>query len=322
MTSPNANFVELTVTTLDRYSGKIADNVTNHNALLRRLRSKGNTQAVPGGVKILQELDYAENGTFKWYSGYETLDISASEVLTAAEFEWKLANVNVTISGEEEMKNNGTRESIHNLLKARIKNAERTAMNNVATALYANGTGNSGKEIGGLQHLLADDPTTGIVGGINRATSTNAWWRHQLFDFSDESVTSGEDTIQNSMNTLWRRCIRGADKPDLILADDTYYAYYETSLQANLRFASSKMADAGFDSLKYKSADVVYDDQCPASHMYFLNTDYIHYRPHTRRNFVTDRSRISLNQDATVVPMFWMGNMTLSNASVQGVMVE
>ena len=49
------------------------------------------------------------------------------------------------------------------------------------------------------------------------------------------------------------------------------------------------------------------------------NTSYIHYRPHSDYNFVTLDDKVSVNQDATVVPMYWKGNMTLSNAILQSV---
>jgi hypothetical protein len=55
--------------------------------------------------------------------------------------------------------------------------------------------------------------------------------------------------------------------------------------------------------------------------MYFLNTNYIHYRPHRDRNMVPlDPDRFSVNQDAMVKLIGWAGNMTLSNARLQGVL--
>jgi hypothetical protein len=73
------------------------------------------------------------------------------------------------------------------------------------------------------------------------------------------------------------------------------------------------------------NADVVLDGgvggNMPASQMYFLNTKYIHYRPHADRNMVVDeRPRVSVNQDAEARLILWAGNMTLSNAFVQGVL--
>ena len=274
MASPNSSFTEVITTTLQDYSKQLADNVTSHNALLNHIDKKGNKMPATGRT-IVQELEYAENATAKWYSGYETLDVSPSENFTAAEFNYKQLNGNVVISGLEQVQNSG-KEAVHNLLKSRIKNLEKTLKNTVATALYADGTGTDGKELGGLQSLVAD-AGTGTVGGINSSTYT--WWKNKIYDFSGEGITASASTIQAAMNNLWLQCIRGADKPDVVTAGTTYFNFYWSSLQDNQRFTSDDTAQAGFMNLMFMSAPVFYDDQCTATKMYMLNTDYLFLRP-------------------------------------------
>ena len=139
------------------------------------------------------------------------------------------------------------------------------------------------------------------------------------------------------------KCTRGTDKPDLIVCDDTLYTAYESALTDLQRFCNPKLADAGFTSLKrfanpkvaeggfislrFKGADVIYDGgqggNCPAKHMYFLNTDYIYLRSHKDRNMkVIGGERLAINQDALYKIIGWAGNMTMSNASVQGVLID
>jgi len=317
MAAPNIS--ELVATTIEYYArgGEFADNVSDNIALLWRLNKKGNVKLFPGGTKIRENLMYAENGASGFYAGYELLSVEEQEVLTGADFDLKQYYCNVVVSGEEMLKNSGSKETIQNLVESRISVAEKTARNDINASLFSDGTGSSGKEIGGLQLLVADTPTSGTVGGINRATWT--FWRNKTFDFSDNSLTPGADTIQRAMNNLWINTVRGTDKPDFIVGDGVYYEYYLRSLQANQRFTNDEMAQAGFVNLKFMTADVTFDESCPASHMYFLNTDYLHYRPHRDRNFVLDKKRVPVNQDASVHPMFWAGNLTLSNASLQGV---
>lgn len=310
------NIGELVTTTLRNRTGEMADNITNHNALFRRMNERGRVVTADGGRTIVQELMYAENSTVMWYSGYETLSVEASEVMDAAEFNWKQLAGNVVISGLEGEVQNSGRERIINLLASRIENLEISLRNTASTAIYADGTGNSGKEFGGLQLLVQDDPTaSSSVGGINQATYS--WWRNQT---SGDIASLSSSNIQTNMNTLWLSCIRGTDRVDLIPCDANTYTFYEESLQPLQRFSSPNMADAGFTTLKYKSADVVYDDQCPANHMYFLNTDYLFLRPHTDRQFVALERRQAVNQDATVIPVVYAGNMTVNNRSLQGVL--
>lgn len=317
MASPNLS--ELVSTTLRSRKKELADNVSKTNALFNRLSKKGKVKKLSGGRTIVAELDYAENATYQRYSGYDVLNVAPSDVISAAEYDWKLAAVHVSASGEELRANNGPEQTI-NLLEGRMTNAMRTLKNNLSTDIYSDGTASGGKQIGGLQSLLSDAPTSGTVGGIDR--SAYSFWQNQLYDFSVESVTASSSTMKGAMNTLWLRCIRGNDKPDLIVADAVYYDFYESGLQDLQRYASSDMASAGFSALKYKTADFIYDGDSgvPASHMYMMNTDFIELAVHKDAEFEPMAQKEAINQDAIIVPIIFQGNLCMSNADVQGVM--
>lgn len=320
------NLSEIVTTTMQSRSRKLADNNTNNNALLMRLNERGNVRTASGGDVILQELSFADNSTVKNYSGYEELDISPSEVFSAGSFDWKQKAAAVSISGLEQLKNSG-KERMIDLMEARISNAEDSMMNSVATDLYSDGTGDGGKQIGGLQLLVADTPTNS-VGGIDRNTAIGAFWKNISYDATtDGSAAATSANIQGYMNNVYSQLVRGRDRPDLIIADNAYYNLFWASLQTIQRIASDKMATAGFTSLKFVDADVVLDGGvgggCPVNHMYFLNTKYIHFRPHRDRNFVPlGGERFAVNQDAIVKLIVWAGNMTLSNGRLQGVLKD
>ena len=318
----NSNYDDIFTTTLANYTRKLADNVTKNNALLNRLNERGNVRPFDGGAKILEELEYGE-GDLVWYNGLDSINYSAKQLFSAAEYNMKMCAVPVAISGEDMLKNSG-KERMQDLFQKRIENAEKTLKNKLAAAVYSDGTGSSGKEIGGLKLLVADDPTSGTVGGINRATSGNEFWRNQSKTVST-ALTSA--TIRGAMDEIYLKCCRGTDKPDLIVADDTLYSLFEQSLTPLQQFTNPKMAEAGFTSLKYKGADVIFDGgqggACPAGHMYFLNTDYLYLRPHKDRNMkVIGGDRMAINQDALYKIIGWAGNLTMSNASLQGVLVD
>lgn len=308
MASPNIG--ELATTTLRKRSKKLADNILNHNALLAKLKAKGNVRSFDGGRDIVEELMYAENGTVGWFSGYDTLNITPQDVLDAATFNIKQLAANVTMSGLEQIQNSGE-ERIIDWLKARISVAEKSMENSIASAVFSDGT--TSNQPGGLRYLVANDPTTGIVGGINRATYT--FWRNKV----KASVAATSTSIQADLNALHIQLIRGTDKPDLCIMDAAYYAAFEASLQTIQRFADADMAKLGFDNIAYKNCPVVYDENCPTGHGYFLNTNYLHLRPHKEVNMKVGDKKESLNQDAFVIPILWAGNLTTSNASLQGV---
>lgn len=318
------NLSEVITTTIENRSKAVADNVSKSHALLDRLESKGKAKPADGGRKIIQEIEFGENGSFGWYSGYDTLNISPQEVFSAAEYDWKQCAVSVSISGLEQLMNSGEEQFI-DLLEARLGNAERTMKNQMGLAVYGDGTAAGGKAIGGLSLLVADTATTGTVGNINRANWS--FWRNQSFSsLTDFGAAASVANILGYMNRTWLTLVRGVEKPDLVLADNNYYRLYWEALLPQQRFTSEKMAQAGFESLKYQSADVVFDGGigggCPTNHMYFLNTDYIYLRHHPKRRYVAlgQKERFSTNQDAMVQLMGWAGNMTLSGSMMQGVL--
>lgn len=279
-------------------------------------------ETLDGGYAIVRPLDYAANATYQRYSGFDVLNVSASDVLSAASFNWQQAAVHVAASGLELRQNSG-KEQIIKLSVARVKNAMRTFGNNLSTDLYSDGTQTN--QIGGLQSVVSDGSGS-TVGGINAGTF--AFWERTLQSAASplqggSSITVSKTTMRSLMNPLWLTLVRGTDKPDLIVADNNYFSLYEEGLQDNQRYVNEddKEAGAGFQMLKYKTADVIFDGSggCPANHMYFLNTEYLALVAHKDANMTELDEKRSVNQDAVVIPIIWMGNLVCSNRILQGV---
>ena len=326
MAFANSSYSDVLATTIESRSGTVADNVTNNNAFLTRLRQRGRQKPFSGGSVILQELSFAQNATARYYSGAETLDVSPADVISASQWTIKQAAVSVTINGLEMLQNAGE-EQIIDLFDARMDVAESSIENLIANGIYSDGTGTNGKQITGLQAMVVASPSTGVVGGIDRASWS--FWQNQTYDFStDAGASASSSNITTGFNTLYAKCVRGSDVPDLILIDNKFWGFYMASLQTLQRFAGdSEMAKLGFVSVKYMNADVVLDGgiggNIPASTAYFLNTKYLFFRPHRERNFVPiGDERMSTNQDAIVRLIGWAGNMTASGLQFQGIMTE
>ena len=321
MASPN--LTEIVTTTLRNRQGRLVDNIAQHNALLSRMRDRGNMNLVGGGRTIVEELEYAENATFKWYSGYEELDVSPSDVFTAAEYEWKQAAVNVTASGREVRIQNASKEAIIDLLRSRIRNSEKTMANQISVGIYSNGTGAGGRQIGGLQSIVADSGA-GTVGGIDSSTYT--FWKNQTSGDVANLDTSA-DVLEDEMKKMWLKCRTGNEYTDLIVTDDTLFRLFWDTLSDQQRYTSGSEGVRGFQSLKFVNADVVSDGGLVAdksggissNHMYFLDTDTLKFKVHSGTNFTPMERREPVNQDAVVVPLLFAGNLTCSNRRNQGV---
>lgn len=312
-------FTELVSTTYRNHKKSFADNVTTHNALWRRLSDKGRIRLEDGGLSIVCPLEYTTNSTFQRYSGFDTLNIAAVDVLTAAEFAWKQAAENVAISGLE-MRSNSGESRIINFTKAKIKNAMNSFKNNMSSDIYSDGS--LSNQIGGMQSLVSD-LGTGTVGGIASATFT--FWKSILQSAAvplqgGGAITASATTIESLMLPLWIKLTRGTDMPDLIVMDPIYFAYFEQSQTSLKRYTASEDGKGGMISMKYKTADVFFDASTliPASHAYFLNTDYLELVVHRDANMEMMDDLRSINQDAIVIPILWMGNAVVSNRSLQG----
>ena len=319
MPSPNTVFTEMVTTTLRNHPTEVADNVSRHNALYMRLSKRGKVKTIRGGYEIVRPLDYAENGTYQRFSGYDTLNIAASDVLSAAKYDWVQAAVHITASGRELRQNSGP-EQLIDLAEARTKNALRTASNNMSVDLYS--TGALANQMGGLAHIIQTNGQ-GTVGGIN--SGTYGFWRNQ---FREIAGTNGwtKATIKGDMNALYLNCVRQGDKPDLIVMSHDFFGAYWESLQDLQRYATADSATAGFRALKYVDADVIFDSNTnfgtTAERAYFLNTEYLEIVVHRDANWNTMDEKVSINQDAVVIPVLWQGQLVCSNRSLQGIMID
>lgn len=322
---PNPNIGAIAATTLQKYRKQIANNAVNRNALLYKIKKSGNLKEnVPGGRELVEPLVYDGNGTFTRYTGAGKLNVNDGNVVDAAVYQPVQASVNYTITGREQAMNRGEHQ-VHNLLEAKMVGAEAEMHNKISQDLYSAGTLDN--QIGGLQQLVADDPTTNSsVGGINQ--NTNAWWRNQVYDFSANSQTAEANFIQG-LSALVRQCTFGVDKPDLIVMDDTYYGIFEDFLLDQRRFGveESELAKAGFKAIRWNGADVIFENTgsgIPSRRAYVLNSKYLKFQMYEGRAMepIVEEGLRPIDQDAIVFPIAFMGNLTTNGRKYHGVLKD
>ena len=303
----NANFDALLSTTLANYRDQLTDNIFTARPLTYFLQDKGRMRMLNGGTKIVEPLIYGTNATVGSYSGYDSIALTAQAGITAAEYDWKQYAASIAISGIEEAKNNGEQEII-NLLEAKIMQAEESMREGFNQMFFSDGTGNSGKDWNGLGNLVE---ASGTVGGINRATSGNEYWR------SYEENTATALTLAQ-MSTAYNSVSVGNDHPDMVLTTQTLFEKYEALLQPQLRYTDTKTADAGFQNLLFKAAPVVYDEHCTAGIVYFLNSKYLTLVGHSGKWFEQTAFVRPEDLDARYALIMCYGNLTCRNAAKQG----
>jgi hypothetical protein len=328
MAFPNVS--DIVATTIESRTKKIQDNVLNNNAGLAYIKDKGNVKTVSGGSVILEELSFAENGNAGWYSGYDLLPVAAQDVLSAAQFSLRQAAVPVVISGLEELQNAG-REQMIDLMDSRLTVAESTMANLISRGFYSDGTGSGGKEISGLDAAVPLAAATGRLnvgtyGAIDRAV----WGFWQPYTSRPAGAITAA-TVQGEFNNVWAQLVRGRDRPDVIIVDNYMWGVYLASLQLLQRFTDTAKARLGFPTVQYMDADVVldgglyfpsssYGPGAPTKTAFFLNTKFLKWRPHAKRDMVplSPNRRFAMNQDAEVAILAWAGAMTCNGQAFQG----
>lgn len=302
----NPNYqTDVLSTTLEKYAQKqLVDNIFLSSALMMKMKPQ--MKSCDGGSKILEPLMYTKNSTAGSYSGYDLLDTTPQNIATNSEFDWKEYSVSVTISGKEEIINSGEAAAI-NLIEARFSNASSSLIENMNEDLYSDGTGNFSKALTGFGAMIESSGTYG-----NIARSTNAWWQ------SYEENTAAALTLDYMRTALLTPSKGGTDGADLITTTQTLYEAYQALVEPHLRLTNTKLADSGFMNYEFHGVPIVWDEQCPAGVMYFMNTKYFKLRYHPTCNFKTTQFRVPTNQDAKVAFILWKGNLTCSNAFRQG----
>ena len=98
MATPSTVFTELVTTTLRNSGTEVTDNVSNNNALLNRMKKKGNIKSFSGGYEIQSLWITPTTARPNAYTGYRNLNTSASDVLTSAKYPLQQIAMHVTAS--------------------------------------------------------------------------------------------------------------------------------------------------------------------------------------------------------------------------------
>jgi hypothetical protein len=293
------------------------DNVFEDYWLLNRLKGGDGFLSVDGGDVITASLEYAVNGTVAWYSDTQTISTTRADVFDRAEFSWKECAGTVVMSELEAAINQGSARKF-NLLDGKMKNLKSSLDDLMNAALYSDGTGSSSLEMGGLQHIIATAPTSGTVGGINRATFS--FWRSQ--QTSGAKTTSAFDNLRSTMRSIYNLSSNGVagQHPKFIATTRTVFEGFEGLLLANERFTGKESGEGGFKNevLKFKGAMISYDNDCPSGLAYFCNPKFLKLAYAKGHWYRGHPSVEPANQTVKVFKVHAIANLITTNSRMLG----
>lgn len=293
---------EISSITLKKYMPKLVDNVFDSNPLLKRLKANS-YEKVDGGERIVQPLNYAQTTASGWYSGAETLSVTASEELTAAEYTWKQLYASLVISGLDEKKNSGD-AAILNLVKQKTMIAEKTMSDKLGTGLFSAGT--DAKSIVGLANIVGIANT---IGGISQ--SSYSWWQAQV----DSTTTT---LSLAAMQSIYNLATIDNDSPSVGITTRAIYNLYYGLLQPQQRFMDSESAKGGFSSLMFNGKPILVDSHCTTAALYFVNEKYLHLYVHSQEDMRFEPFQKPTNQNVKIAQIFWLGAFGSSNNRMHG----
>ena len=285
--------LDMIATTLDAWLPEAPDAIINNNGALfyfktfgkMGLKGKnnepmGSIETLDGGKRISVDVKIVANPNVGFVAYDETVPIVEQDAMATAYFDWKFCYGNAPVAKAKLDLNSGTKFQKRKLITSIKEVAEASMINAIGTALWNTTDSDS---LVGFPSLITDDGT-GTVGGLSTSTYPN--WKNQ---FVYLAVSHTPAQLVDAMGNLYRKCKVGADSPDLILVGSDLYAEFESTLVKNERYLRTekvqKMADSGFEALSYKGAVVIYDENCPANRMYFVNSKAIGFYFHSADKF-------------------------------------
>lgn len=295
--------------------------------------------------------EVAQKATWDWATAYNSIVLSGEEQFVNAGANQVLSVLKARMSNAE--------KTIKDLFGTGMFNDG--LVSNGLTTLNGAGTLDSGNYTGddaggGILETLTDTSVYHAPGNVDNAivgynrslgginSDSLTWWDSTIGSFPLAGGTRAEGAMVDAtdvmsfaefgsttngvadgikaMTRMYGHLTIDNDQPDLIVTTQEIYDAYESALQGNKRFeGDASIGDAGFQSLRFKNASVVVDSHCPTGQMYFLNTKYLDFKVHAKRNFAFEDFKAMEAKDGIQARIFWMGNLVCTAPRMQGMLV-
>jgi hypothetical protein len=316
MATGNTSYSTLITTTLQDHGKEIFDAVSTNNALWWMLNKSGNIKVRKGGRTFTHPLVYKTNSSFAMYAKLGTISLPVTDNVTRAEYPIKVAAGSIVLSTIDLAMNAGDREKLLDLAEEKKLEATISMSELMGDQVFADGTG--ANDFDGLQHLINDTPSTQTdVGGIDPSASGNEYWQNTI----DTTAVTAFNTSQAGltvMNNILNSTTFGRQGPKAIFTTKAIYQLYELGLTSNIRYANTDLADAGFRSLQFTTLPILFDDNCNASAMYFVDTDSLWLQVLAQANMQVTQFQLKEDQLASSSLMYLAGNLTTGSRRTQG----
>jgi hypothetical protein len=306
-----------TVTALSRrlILPRIVDNVYNSNVLFYRWYH-ANKFTQQGGTQIEQPLMYSRMAAGGSYQGYQLLNVTPTDSVQNAAFQWAQYYTPVTVDGLTLLRADSPL-AIADFIATQFKQAEMDMADNLGAGLWSDGA--SATDIVGLRLAIDNGAIATSYGAINH--SGNTWWNAQI-----DSTTTTMTLL--ALQNLFGSCTQGGRAPTIIFSTQANYNRYWNLNLSPQQFPVQpggkdlQLAQAGFENLLFNGVPWLVESHIPTSgsegNIFFLNEDYAQIVTATRADFHLQDFQTPVNQDAMTALLLWAGQLVLGNIQRQG----
>jgi hypothetical protein len=282
------------------------------NAFVAWAMATNRVEYEDGGWEITNPLTVGRNPNVGTYEYYQTLPVNQTNEFTTVRYGWSRFAGTVIISEQEEDENRG-RAQIFKLMKAKMEVLEESIKEQFSAYLYAAG---GGTDPLGLASLIPDDPTTGTLGGLSRATEPQ--WRTSSYDFNVGGIDS--TNIEEAFDDILMDLTVKGEKPDVILTGRNLYRIYRAAVRDKITINlgdsnnGKKMMDLGFKGVSHQDVPMMYDEDCPVNKAYFINSKFLRLHILKHVNMKVKELTAPWNVDANGSRVVWQGQFCMWKA--------
>lgn len=242
---------------------KILGQTTQARPLVRILRERQKT--FPGGKEFINgnvQFDY--EGGFMGYEGDDEVEYDNPAAVKQFSYPWKelhdgiqvthseLKKAGITVVDSEfgnNVANNSRQDIIRitQLFENKLETMKERQERSFNSICWQDGTQDS-KVFPGILSILSDDPTTGIVGGLDRAALT--LWRHRtLLDGNKISVSKANQTLSATLRSELRQLTRYGGMPSVALCGSTFLEALDHEVEHKGTYTQEGFLKAGSTDL-------------------------------------------------------------------------
>ena len=304
---------------------KLVGNIYNGNVLTMRLMRSPRTWR--GGNQITFPTQLTAATTVGSYSGFDTFVTTQETKTTKAAFDPSQVYASATVSGIQLAINRSGDAGALDLITTELDMISEALKQEIGTQVYGDGTGNSSKDILGLQAAVDDSTNVVTYAGISRSTYTG--WRGTL------TAQSGSLSLANLAADFDAAQV-GNDVPSIMVTTPAVFTIYEALLTPTVshqfsmndfrmtedgmaRVGGTLAANQGFRALTFRGIPVVADEKCTANNIYTLNENHLtfwtipqpsEFKRTENRGFGWTGWKEPVNQDAITGQLLMYGQLT------------